>query len=116
MSKLTLFKVEKLYDIVTSAIKATQPMEVGSAMPHLASAALGSDRDVILSWPVGSVIEPALNEGEGSAWDEEIVYPKSTPCLADFVNRFLVIFASFRGGKHPYLRPFMRMLCDLELA
>ncbi|EUC34073.1 hypothetical protein COCCADRAFT_36229 [Bipolaris zeicola 26-R-13] len=108
--------VEKLYDIVTSAIKATQPMEVGSAMPHLASAALGSDRDVILSWPVGSVIEPALNEGEGSAWDEEIVYPKSTPCLADFVNRFLVIFASFRGGKHPYLRPFMRMLCDLELA
>ncbi|ENH99498.1 hypothetical protein COCC4DRAFT_66376 [Bipolaris maydis ATCC 48331] len=110
--------VEKLYDIVTSAIKATQPTELGPAMPHLSSsAAPGQDREAVLSWPVvGSVIEPALNEGERSTWHEEIVCPKSTPRLADFVNRFLVIFSSFRGGKHPYLKPYMRMLYELDLV
>lgn len=108
--------VEKLYDIVTSAITATQPTGFGPAMPHLSSAPGIQDRNAVLAWPVGSVIEPALNQGEGSTWDEEIVCPKITPCLADFVNRFLVVFASFRGGKHPYLRPYMRMLCDLDLV
>lgn len=33
----------------------------------------------------------------------------------DFVNRFLAIFASFRGGKHIYLRRYVQKLCELSL-
>ncbi|USP77948.1 hypothetical protein yc1106_05222 [Curvularia clavata] len=107
--------VEKLYDIITSAIKATQSAEIIPERPHLHSAAFNQDEDAIRTWPLGTIVDPAPTDEDGSLWHDEMTHSISTPCLTDIANRFLVIFASFRGGKHPYLKPYMRMLCDLDL-
>lgn len=106
-------KVEKLYDIVTSAIKAAQPTEAITSRRHLYSPV--TNQQVVELWPLGTANEPSLGDEDANFWSEENVSLKSSPCFTDTVNRFLVIFASFRGGKHPFLKPYMRMLCDLDL-
>jgi hypothetical protein len=32
------------------------------------------------------------------------------------LNKYLAIFSLFRGGEHPFLRPYMQMLCALDTA
>lgn len=32
----------------------------------------------------------------------------------DLLNRYLAVFAAFKGGKHPFLRPYVHKLCKLD--
>lgn len=59
--------------------------------------------------------ELVLNAGmAGKSFDETDYEVLSSSY--DFMNRFLVIFAQIRGGKHPFLQPYLQKLCKLGIA
>jgi hypothetical protein len=118
--------VEKLYDIATSAIHTLamlrQAAVVSVSIPDApVMEPSSSDLDTVRFQP--EVVDMAASRDHSSQYCQvyEAAAENSSPTetagvlSCDFVNRFLAIFASFRGGKHMYLRRYVQKLCELSL-
>jgi len=71
----------------------------------------------------GAFVSPDAHAQAGDLWtgddvdDNDETLPLRDPSsLGDLVNRFLVVFAVFRRGKHRFLKPYMKKLCELNFC
>ncbi len=68
--------------------------------------------DVFTASETASTINPALTithaSRGGRRWTQA--------AIQRLLNKYLAIFSLFRGGEHPFLRPYMQMLCALDTA
>jgi hypothetical protein len=112
-----VLQVEKMYDIATSAIRVARPKEDmlsrSQSQPSHGPFACHQDSFEPCS-------PPTTEEGrvyESATYDCQHDKVTTSPAISvsDFANRFLVTFATFRGGKHPYFKPYMRLICELDL-
>ncbi|KAH7070005.1 hypothetical protein BKA63DRAFT_519949 [Paraphoma chrysanthemicola] len=103
--------MEKLYDIVTCAIRTSRSSGC-STEESLSPSFPYQDRGFVESW------SPPSEPNGGTAafeWQQHERPTTSGMSVSEFANRYLAIFARFRGGNHPYLKPYMRLLCELDL-
>jgi hypothetical protein len=109
------WQVEKLYDIATNAIRSVQSREKMLLGSRSSINPLSGHQE-----PHETCSPPATENSipHGAAaydWQHNSMCASSAISVFDFANRYLAIFATFRGGKHPYLKPYMRILCQLDL-
>ncbi|KAK4150172.1 hypothetical protein C8A00DRAFT_18252 [Chaetomidium leptoderma] len=103
---------EKLYDIAVSAVSVAQPyylpLTYYGSFPDQGSPREGEDRMVEPSRqlpPRPEVADPNMSGGR-QRWTRAAV--------RRLLNKYLAILSLFRGGDHPFLRPYMQMLCALD--
>jgi hypothetical protein len=112
-------KAEKLYDIATSAMHTLAKARQHAAVPIPDVPDTEPSCTDLELVEVQTVDISELNVHSSQTYQvyEETAANTSTvgvlPC--DFINRFLAIFASFRGGNHVYLRRYVQKLCELSL-
>ncbi|KAL5376274.1 hypothetical protein DPSP01_010624 [Paraphaeosphaeria sporulosa] len=101
--------VEKLYDIASNAIRVVKNHEAATLgdVPSTSPADLGLA-------PESPRLDGTQRSTVDGSWNPDLASTSTALSLDDFANRFLAIFAKFRGGKHPYLMPYMRMLCETD--
>lgn len=72
----------------------------------------------------GVFVSPDVDANTGDLWtgddrdedDDGMLLLRDPSSLGDFVNRFLAVFAVFRRGKHRFLKPYMKKLCELNIG
>lgn len=134
-----LKQTEKLYDIINGAVGVLQRRkDISSASASSTTQGLGttgsggnsSTHDSAALLRHGqSEVQASPFESAGADDAEDLAPPSffsSTGCCdndqqpvygsppADLLNRYLAVFAAFKGGKHPFLRPYVHKLCKLD--
>ncbi|SPO04564.1 uncharacterized protein DNG_07249 [Cephalotrichum gorgonifer] len=113
---------EKLYDIAMSALLVAESYYFSSAyhsgssdQAPLREEEENSDgNDVFAGFETagatGPALAPVLPTTHGAGWRGRW----TRVAIRRLLNKYLAIFSLFRGGEHPFLRPYMQMLCVLD--
>lgn len=110
---------EKLYDIASNCVRIAQTFPANGGAFAGDFGIPTSDHDSCAT-SISGTLDSSSSASDPSGWVTQMPTiemdwaASRTAQVMEILNRFLALFALFRKGKHPFLKPFVQLMAGLE--